>query len=272
MGFEITEQIDPKNVTGVTIHPTAIVGRGAELGHGVSIGPGCIVGPRVILEDGVELGPYVVVEGLTRIGKNTKVSSFATLGPPPQDLKYKGEETRLVIGENNHIKEYVNISRGTVSRYITEVGNDNLIMAYTHIAHDCKVGNNCIFANGVQLAGHVEVQDRVIFGGMSGGHQFCRFGKFAMIGAGAIVVQDVAPFCMVQGDRAHVNGLNVVGLRRAGVKGDDHLNIKKMYRLLFRNSLTFEDAIRDIEANIADSVWKETFVSFLKNSKRGICR
>ena len=238
----------------------------------MNIGPGAIVGPHVILEDHVELGPYVVIEGHTRIGKASKVAAFATLGQPPQDLKYKGEDTRLVIGENNHIKEYVNISRGTVSRGITEVGNDNLIMAYTHIAHDCKVGNNCIFANGVQLAGHVEVHDRVIFGGMSGGHQFCRFGKFAMIGAGAIVVQDVAPFCMVQGDRAHVNGLNVVGLRRAGIKGEDHLNIKRMYRILFRNSLTFEDAIQRIESSIAPSIWKDTFVGFLKSSKRGICR
>ena len=272
MGCEISEQIDAKTLSGVVVHPTAILYRGVELGKNVSIGPGCIVGAKVILEDNVELGPYVIVEGRTRIGRNTKVSAFATLGQPPQDLKYKGEDTQLVVGENNQIKEYVNVSRGTTSRGITEVGNDNLLMAYTHIAHDCKVGSNCVFANGVQLAGHVDVHDRVIFGGMSGGHQFCRFGKFAMIGAGAIVVQDVAPFCMVQGDRARMNGLNVVGLRRAGIKGEDHLNIKRMYRILFRNNLTFDDALARIDSTIADSLWKETFVGFLHGSKRGICR
>jgi UDP-N-acetylglucosamine acyltransferase len=272
LGFH--DHIDPKSShPDVQIHPTAMVAKGAELGKGVVIGPGALIGPNVKLGDGVMVNGYAAVDGHTEIGAESVISSFATIGTPPQDLKYKGEETRLVIGARNQLKEYTNISRGTATgRGITTIGSDNLIMAYTHIAHDCNIGNYCVFANGVQLAGHVEVGDRVVFGGMSGGHQFCRFGNYAMIGAGSIVVQDVPPFCMVQGDRAEICGLNVVGLRRAGLKEQEFSNIKRMFRIVFKENLTLEDALRTIVETLPASSHKDLFVQFLKNSRRGICR
>ncbi len=266
------EEISPSS-KDVRIHPQAIVYKGAELGVGVMIGPRAIVGPHVRLGDGVVVGAGAVIEGHTTIGSQTKISSYATLGSDPQDLKYKGEPTELHIGSHNSIREYVNISTGTVSGSgKTVVGDNNLIMVYSHIAHDCVVGNHCIFANGVHLAGHVVVGDRVVFGGMSGGHQFCRFGDRAMIAAGAIVVQDVPPFCMVQGDRARISGLNVVGLRRSDLPKERISDIKNMFRFLFNENLTVEDAINRILAEISDSPERASFVDFIKASERGICR
>ncbi len=266
-------EVISKAPRGVYIHPQALVYQGAQLGEGVVIGPRAVVGPSVILGDRVKLGVGAIVTGKTTVGADTEISALATVGSDPQDLKYKGEDTELVIGTENKIREYVNISTGTVSGGgRTTIGNKNLIMVYSHIAHDCHIGNSCILANGVHLAGHVEVQDFVVFGGMSGGHQFCRFGERAMVAAGAIVVQDVPPFCLVQGDRARISGLNVVGLKRSDLPKGRISDIKNMFKILFNENLTVEDALQRIETEIAQSEQRDRFVAFLKSSERGICR
>lgn len=255
------------------VHPTAVVAKGAELDRGVVIGPYAIIGPKVRLGEGVKIGSHASVVGKTTIGAHSKVYSFASIGSDPQDLKYQGEDTELRIGSYNSIREYVNISTGTVGGGgLTSVGDHNLIMVYSHIAHDCHVGNRCVFANGVHLAGHVIVEDHVVFGGMSGGHQFCRFGERAMVAAGAIVVQDVPPYCLVQGDRARINGLNVVGLRRSGMSRERISDIKNMFKILYNENLTVDDAIRRIEAEISESPERSRFLDFLRASERGVCR
>ncbi|MFW7381604.1 MAG: acyl-ACP--UDP-N-acetylglucosamine O-acyltransferase [Oligoflexus sp.] len=258
---------------GVTVHPTAMVAKGAELDHGVVVGPHAVVGPKVQLAADVIVGPHAIVTGKTTVGAETKIYSFATVGADPQDLKYSGEDTELKIGSHNSIREYVNISTGTVGGGgLSSIGDHNLIMVYSHIAHDCHIGNRCVFANGVHLAGHVIVQDYVTFGGMSGGHQFCRFGERAMVAAGAIVVQDVPPYCLVQGDRARVNGLNVVGLRRSGMSRERISDIKNMFKILYNENMTVEDAIRRIEVELSDSPERNRFLDFLRASERGVCR
>lgn len=258
---------------GAKIHPTALVAKQAKLAEGVEVGPNVVIGPDVKLHEKVRIGPGVVIAGVTSIGPETVVHAYATIGATPQDLKYKNEPTRCIVGARNQIREYVNISVGTVTGHQqTVIGDDNLIMAYTHIAHDCIIGNRCIFANGVQIAGHVEIGNYVVFGGMSGGHQFCRFGDYAMIAAGSIVVQDVVPYAMVHGDHAAINGLNVVGLRRAGYTGPIMESIKAMNRILFKSNLTLEQAIQEIKTTIPDSEQKAAFVKFITTGKRGLCR
>lgn len=272
--FELGELLNNSDLKGeVKIHPTAMIEKGAQLGKGVIIGPGAIIGRRVTLGDGVKVGASTLIMGRTTVGRDTAIFPHATIGSPPQDLKYNGEDTSLEIGERNQIREFVNISIGTVGGGgKTTIGNGNLIMVYTHIAHDCHVGNECIFANAVHLAGHVTVQNNVVFGGMSGGHQFCHFGERVMVAAGSIVVQDVPPYCMVQGDRATVQGLNVVGLRRAGIQGADLSAVKKMYQMIFQQNLLLEDAIEKIKLEIPDSQYRTKILDFLKISSRGICR
>lgn len=261
------------NAAGVKIHPSALVSRRAQLGTNVVIGPNVIVGPKVVLGDAVVLGAGAIVDGRTIIGAKTHIYPYATVGSTPQDLKYAGEDTEVIIGEANRVREYVNISLGTGGGGgKTVLGNNNLIMVYTHIAHDCIIADHCIFANSVQMAGHVIVGSHVVFGGMSGAHQFCRFGDMAMVGAGAVVVQDVPPYCMVQGDRARINGLNIVGLRRAGVSAATLRDIKNIYRLIFSENLTVEDALVAIEREVPESPDRQKFIDFLKQSERGLCR
>jgi len=270
-GFE--ETIDPNDVKdeGVVIHPQALVEKGAELGRGVHIGPRAMVGSHVKLGDDVRIGAGATITGRATIGQDTIVFPFATIGSVPQDLKFKGEDTEVIIGEGNRIREYVNISLGTVGGGgKTQIGDHNLVMVYTHIGHDCIVNNHCIFANGVQLAGHVEVGNGVVFGGLSAAHQFTQYGDMAMIAAGAMVSQDVPPFCMVHGDRAKVNGLNVVGLRRAKLKNLS--DIKAMYRLVYGENITLTSAVERIEAEVPASAARDLFVSFLRQSQRGIVR
>lgn len=255
------------------IHPTAMISEGAHLGKGVVVGPHAMVGPDVELADEVVIGSGAIIGGRTKVGARTKIFPMATVGSRPQDLKYEDEDTELIIGTDNAIREYVNISLGTVGGGgLTRLGNHNLVMVYSHIAHDCIIGDHCIFANGVQIAGHAVIGNHVVFGGMSGGHQFCRFGDRVMVAAGAIVVQDVPPFCMVQGDRAHINGLNVVGLRRSGLNRETISDIKKMFRLLYNENIGIEEAISRIEQGVNSSPERDIFVSFLKASERGVCR
>jgi len=257
----------------VEIHPTAIVAKGAELGKGVSIGPYCIIGPKAVIGDNVRLMSHVTVDGRTTIGARTTVHQFATLGVPPQDLKYKGEDTELLIGEENSIRQYVNMSLGSEGGGgKSVVGRRNLFMVYTHIGHDSIVGDNIVFANGATLGGHVTVDSYSVLGGCCAVHQFCHVGLRAMIGGGSMVVQDVPPYTMVQGDRAKPIGLNVVGLRRAGYSGDAVRDIKAMYKLLYNEGLTVDDCLLRIEAELADTEHRRLFVDFLRKSERGVCR
>ncbi len=258
---------------GVVIHPSATVAKGAELAQGVEIGPHAIIGSKVILSEGVHVGAGAIVEGRTRIGAETHIFPYATVGSIPQDLKYAGEDAELIIGSNNRIREYANISIGTEGGGgKTIIGDNNLFMVYTHIAHDVVVGNDCIFANSVQIAGHVVIGNGAVFGGLAGAHQFCRFGDLCMVGAASVVVQDVPPYCMVQGDRASINGLNVVGLRRAKVSATDLSAIKSMYRLVFSSQMTLEDARSAIASDVAESPYRQAFLDFLSKSERGVCR
>lgn len=267
--FENIECITSKQ--GVFIHPTAIVAKTSKLGVGVKIGPRAVIGANVCLGDNVMVGVGSVIEGHTIIGNDSKIYSYATLGTIPQDLKFKGVDTKLIIGKKNLIREYVNISLGTDhGNYKTVIGDNNLFMAYCHIGHDCIIGNNNIFANCVHIAGHIEIGNRVTFGGMSGAHQFCKFGDYAMIAGGAMCTQDVLPFTLVHGNRARFVGLNMIGLKRNNVKNISI--IKKMIRILFEEKLTKNEAITKIIETVEDCEEKVIFVTFLQKSSRGICR
>jgi UDP-N-acetylglucosamine acyltransferase len=261
-------------ITGETrIHPSAIVENGAQLGVGVNIGPYSIVSRHAVIGDGTDIQSHVVVSGRVRLGKNNLISSFSSIGSRPQDLKYKGEDTELIVGDNNMFREYCNLSLGTEGGGgKTIIGNDNLFMVYTHVAHDCIVGNRVIAANSVALAGHVEVNDGAVLGGLSAVHQFCRVGRLAMIAAGSMVTQDVVPYGMVHGDRARINGLNVVGLRRLGIKNTELQSIKAMYHLVFDSSLTLDDAVSRIAKEVDENSYRKVWLDFLSKSERGLCR
>jgi UDP-N-acetylglucosamine acyltransferase len=262
-----------------TIHPTALVEKGAELGVGVQIGPYAVVGAQVRLDDEVEIGAHCVVSGRTQIGTRTKVWPFASLGSTPQDLKFRGEDAELIIGSENLIREYVNMSIGTEGGGgLTRVGNGNLFMVHTHVAHDCVIADNCIFANGVSLGGHIEVDSSAVFGGHAAVHQFVRIGKMAMLAGGAIVVQDVPPYCTVHGNHAAPHGLNLVGIRRSGMNSEELSAIKTCYKLLYHSNLTLAEAIAHIQQNVAALPCREVFLNFLSaciadgKKQRGICR
>ena len=260
-------------ITATKIHPTAIIAPGAEIGRGVIIGPFSSVGAKVQIGDGTEIGSHVVIDGRVTIGKKNLISSFASVGSRPQDLKFRGEETELIIGDNNMFREYSNLSLGTEGGGgKTVIGDDNLFMVSTHVAHDCIVANHVIAANCVALGGHVIGGDRAVLGGLSAVHQFCRIGQYSMIAGGAMVTQDVVPYGMVQGDRARITGLNVVGIRRLGLKNDGLQCIKSMYHLVFDSSLTLEDAMARIVSEVADSEHRQVWLDFLKKSDRGVCR
>lgn len=227
-----------------TIHPTAIVDPGAQLGADVVIGPYAVIGPHVVIGARTSVGAHCVIEGHTTIGDDNRIFQFASLGGAPQDKKYAGEPTRLVIGNRNTIREFCTFNTGTAQdRSVTTVGDDNWIMAYVHIAHDCVVGNQTILANNATLAGHVHVGDWAIIGGLTGVHQFSRIGAHAMAGFASHVSQDVPPFMMVDGNPLAVRGLNIEGLRRRGFSPQRIAGLKQAYRLLYRQGLTLEAAV-----------------------------
>ena len=260
-------------MTSSLIHPTAAIDKGAELDSTVKVGAFAVIGPQVRVGAGTEIGSHAVISGKTVIGSRNLVSPFASLGSRPQDLKYRGEETELLIGDDNMFREYCNVSVGTVGGGSkTSIGNGNLFMVYTHVAHDCIIGHNCIVANGTAIAGHVTIDDGAVLGGLSAIHQFCRVGKLAMIAGGSMVAQDVVPYCMVHGDRARINGLNVVGLRRLGVKAESLRAIKEMYQIVFESNATLDDAMSRITAEIEDSPYRRDWLEFLRKGERGICR
>lgn len=229
------------------IHPTAIIEAGAELGANVRIGPYCHVGQRVVLEDGVELLSHVVVAGITRIGPRTKIFPFASIGHQPQDLKYRGEESRLEIGADNVVREYVTMNPGTKGGgMLTKVGDHCLFMASTHVAHDCTLGDHVIMANHATLAGHITIGDYAFLGGLCAVHQFVRIGAYAMIGGITGVERDVIPFGMVVGDRARLTGLNVVGLQRGGFSRDEIQTLRTAYQMIFGDEIgTFAERVHN---------------------------
>jgi UDP-N-acetylglucosamine acyltransferase len=261
----------PESFTG--IHPTAIISRGAELHPSVTVGPWCLIGPHARIGAGTRLHSNVIITGRVTLGQNNEVFPFATIGSKPQDLKYHGEPSEVIIGDRNQIREYVNISPGTEGGGMkTVIGSGNLFMVYTHIAHDCQIGDNNIFANANQIAGHVIIGNHAVLGGASGVHQFCRIGDMAMVAGGSAVAQDVPPYCMVHGDRAKINGLNVVGLRRSDFGAERVGHIKTMYSILYRQELILEDAIARIESDVPETPEKGVFLAFLRSSERGVVR
>ncbi|MFQ5939891.1 MAG: acyl-ACP--UDP-N-acetylglucosamine O-acyltransferase [Alphaproteobacteria bacterium] len=256
------------------VHPTAIVEPGAKFGDEVTIGPYSIVGPEVDLGEGVSLTSHVVIAGRTTIGPNTRIYPFASIGHPPQDLKYKGESSQLVIGANNVIREYVTMNPGTEGGgMVTQVGNNGLFMIGAHVAHDCKIGNHVIMANNATLAGHVEVGDWAILGGLSAVHQFVRVGHHAMIGGMSGVEHDVIPYGSVMGDRARLSGLNVVGLKRRRFSREDIHALRTAYRLLFAQEGAMAERLADVEAMFGDNRPVMDIVNFIRfDSSRSMCQ
>ncbi len=255
------------------IHPTAIVSPAAQLGPDVEIGPYAIVGARVRIGAGTSVGAHAVVDGITTVGENNHIFPFASVGLAPQDLKYHGEPSELVIGNGNTIREFATLNPGTEGGgMFTRVGDGNLIMNYVHIAHDCILGSRNILANGAQLGGHVTIQDYVVLGAMAGIHQFVRLGESAMIGAGSMVSLDVPPFCNATGDRARLMGLNSLGLKRRGFSPEVMAAIKNAYRILFQSELRVGEAVEELRREHAGIAEIERLAVFVEQSERGICR
>ncbi len=256
------------------IHSTAIIASGAELDPSVTVGPYAVIGEHVKIGAGTTVGPHAVIEGYTEIGCDNQIFQFASIGAIPQDLKFAGEVSYLKIGDRNRIREFVTIHLGTEDGCgITTIGNDNLLMAYAHVAHDCIVKDHVILANAATLAGHVEVDDYAILGGLSAVHQFVRVGCHVMASGGSMIGQDVVPYAIVQGDRAKVVGLNLTGLKRRGFSREALANIKNIYKLVFRSNLKLEDAVVKIEEQFDVSVSEvATYLDFLKKSERGLAR
>ena len=255
------------------IHPTAIVDPGARIGAKVAIGPYSIIGPDVEIGDNTEIGSHVVLKGHTRIGRENHIFQFCSLGEIPQDKKYAGEPTRLEIGDRNTIREFCTFNLGTVQGGgVTSIGDDNWFMAYAHIAHDCHVGNKTIFANGASLAGHVTVDDWVIFGGFTGVHQFCRIGAHVITAASSLVLQDVPPYLMVAGNTAQPYGIHVEGLKRRGFTSAAITELKRAYRTLYKSGLLLEEAKMQLAEQARTAPDVQRMVDFLASSKRGIIR
>jgi len=256
----------------MNIHPTAIVSKRAKIISGVSVGPYSIIGDEVTIDEGTRIGAHCVIEGRTRLGKNCQVFTGAVLGSIPQDFKYKGEVSFLEIGNENIIREYVTINPGTESNSKTVIGNENLIMAYSHIAHNCVIGNNCIIANCGTLAGYVTIENRVVVGGMVAIHQFTRVGEYSIIGGCSKVVSDVPPYSTCDGHPARIYGINLVGLRRNGISDEAIKQLSHAFKRLFNSGLNLKNAIKELSEERNTSAQVSHLMDFVKNSKRGVCR
>ena len=256
-----------------TIHPTAIVDPSADLADDVAIGPYSIVGAQVRVGAGTVIGPHVVIAPRTTFGARNRVFQFASIGEAPQDRKYAGEPTTTVIGDDNLFREYVSIHAGTSNdRGETTIGDNNLFLAYSHVAHDCVVGDNTTWSNNAQIAGHVVIEDWVVMGAFAGVHQYCRVGAHAMLGAFSVVLQDVPPYTIVQGYPAQPRGTNSVGLKRRGFSDDDVLAIRRAYKTLYREGLSLEDAKERLSSAAESTPVVRPLVDFLDGSRRGILR
>lgn len=254
------------------IHPTAIVDPKAELAADVKVGPWSIIGPGVEIGAGTEIASHVVIEGPTRIGRNNRIFQFASVGAECQDKKYRGEPTRLEIGDENVIREHVTIHRGTIQdNSLTRIGDRNLLMVAVHVAHDCLIGSDNIFANTTGIAGHVQIGDGVILGGMTGVHQFCKIGSYAMSAGCSLVVKDIPAYVMVGGNPAAARSMNFEGMRRRGWSAETISSLRQAYKTVYRQGLTLEQAIAELEAMPA-SAELQRFIDSLRASERGITR
>ncbi|MEW6109919.1 MAG: acyl-ACP--UDP-N-acetylglucosamine O-acyltransferase [Nitrospirota bacterium] len=255
------------------IHPAAIVDRKAEIESDVEIGPFCIIKKGVRIKKGTKIISNVIIEGSTEIGENCAIYPFSSIGFPPQDLKYKKEDTKLFIGNNNIIREYTTIHRASVGGDgITSIADNNYLMAYVHIAHDCKIGSNIIMANAATLAGHVQVEDYAVIGGLVAIHQFTRIGRYAMVGGFSGIGQDIPPYMVASGARAKLFGPNTIGLKRHGFSDSAINTIKKAYKILFREKRTLKDALKKLQEDIQHSDEIRHIIEFIEKNKRGICR
>ncbi len=252
------------------IHKTAIIEEGAILGDNITIGAFTIIGKDVKIGDGTIIDSHTVIAGKTTIGKNNHIFSHAAIGTIPQDLKFNGEDVELIIGDNNKIREYTLFNPGTIGGgSVTKIGDNNLFMGYVHVAHDCIIGNNCIFANGATLAGHVECDDYVVIGGLTPVHQFCKIGTQVMVGGASAVSQDIPPFCLAEGNKAVLRGLNLTGLRRRFDNREDIDAIKHAYRELFESGKPLQEVAQELFENNENKYVKE-LANFVLNTKRGI--
>jgi len=254
------------------IHSTAIVDKKAKLADNVEVGPYTIIGPDVEIQDSTSVGAHVVIEGRTTIGERCRIFTGAVVGSIPQDLKYKGAKSYLKIGNNNIIREYVTMNPGTDEGGVTSIGEENLFMAYSHVAHDCKIGDGCVIANSGTLAGYVTLEDKVVLGGLAAIHQFVRVGKVAIIGGCSKVVQDIPPFSTCDGHPARIYGLNPIGLKRLGIPRESQVALNKSFKILFYSGLSFKNAVDKVREEFGNSSEVNYLLDFIKNSKRGICR
>jgi UDP-N-acetylglucosamine acyltransferase len=255
------------------IHPAALVDPSAVLGEGVEVGPFTVIGPDVEIGDRTVIGPHVVIRGPTRIGADNRIYQFASIGEDPQDKKYRGEITRLEVGDRNIIREYATLHRGTIQdASLTRIGDDNLLMAYTHVAHDCIIGNNTIMANGASLAGHVHVDDHAILGGFSLVHQFCRIGRQSFSGMGSVISRDIPPYVMVGGSPTKPRGINSVGLERKGYDSEAILQIKRAFKIIYKSRLKLEEAIEHLQSMAETAPEIAPMLDFLQQSGRSIIR
>jgi UDP-N-acetylglucosamine acyltransferase len=255
------------------IHPQAIIEEGATIGKNVSIGPWSYISKDVVIGDNCVINSHVVIKGPTKIGEGNKFFQFASIGEDCQDLKYAGELTELIIGDNNVFRESCTVHRGTIQdNSLTQIGSNNLFMAYTHVAHDCIVGSHCILANNASIAGHVHVGDYAILGGMTGVHQFCHIGAHSFVAANSLILKDIPPYLMVSGQPASPFGLNSEGLKRRGFDKEVILTIKRAYKEVYRKGLNVNEALEKVAALADDMPELTLFAEFIKNSSRGIAR
>lgn len=268
----MNQNAGPRPLRAAEIHPTAVVDPSAKLGHNVKVGPHSVIGPNVVLGPGCVVGSSVLIEGNTIVGENNRFFHGAAVGCEPQDKKFGGENTYLEIGDNNDIREYVTIHMATGEGELTRVGSNNLLMAYVHIAHNCHIHDNCVIANAVNLAGHVQVESNATIGGMTPVHQFCRVGAFAFVGGGSRLPQDVPPFIKVAGNPVEVAGINSIGLKRNGFSDNEIMNLRKAYRFLYRSGLNVSQALDRIATDCKLSPRVEELMAFIRRSDRGIVR
>ena len=257
----------------MNIHSTAIVHPKAQIAEGVSIGPYSVIGEQVSIGKDTKIASHVLIEGWTTIGERNQLHSFSCIGTPPQDVGYKNEETYLIIGDDNVIREFATVHRATTKAdRKTEIGNRNYLMAYSHVAHDCKLGNSIIMANSAGLAGHITIEDYAILGGIVGVHQHVRIGAYAMIGGQSAIVQDIPPYVSAAGNRAQLYGLNTIGLKRKGFSDEVINDLKKAYKIIFRSGLMQDEAFKKAIEEFPDTREVHYLVDFMRKSKRGVTR
>lgn len=260
-------------MSSAKIHPTAVVESGAKIGDDVSIGPFAVIGPNVSIGNGNVIGAHVVVEGHTTIGDNNQIFPFTAIGGEPQSISYKGEPTETRIGNNNVFRENITVNRGTMDdEGITSIADNNLFMAYVHIAHDCRLGSELLFSNNASLAGHVRVADYVVLAGYTLVHQFCRIGEHSFCGVNTFCIQDIPPYMLVAGNKAITHGINIRGLRRRGFSKEDIAELKRVYKVIYRSGQTMQAALQEIDSRAWETPHVASLVEFIRSSKRGVIR